>query len=167
MSTADAVAREAEWLRTSGDGLPALLTEDGGPWDLVQAYAPRTPPERKASLYVMRRGFHTRRWSQQRRMAGYDFHLVCLWPIGQTTVGVDMAENEQAAFDQALMLLVERIEGYVDDKSHGARFLAVAEGDASNSTRIEVEFQDPGESLSDAFLAATITYSADDTDYVM
>jgi hypothetical protein len=37
MSTADAVARELAWL-TAVDDLPSLLTGDGGPWDVIQAY---------------------------------------------------------------------------------------------------------------------------------
>ena len=48
MSTADAVDREAAWLATSGDGLPALLVTAGGPFGVVQAYWPRTPGKRTA-----------------------------------------------------------------------------------------------------------------------
>jgi hypothetical protein len=168
VSTSDAVAREAAWLATSGDGLPALLAANGGPWDVVQAYLPRTPAQRQSQIYVLRRSFNTHRWSQQRRMPTYAFHLSCLWPIGGTTIGTGIAEDEQQAFDTALGLLVQRIEGFVADKSHGARFLAVAEGDATNTTVINVEFTDPGQTINaGGFLGATVTYTADDTDYVM
>ena len=168
MSTADAVQREAAWLATSGDGLPSLLVADGGPWDVVQAYLPRTPVQRQSQIYVLRRGFNTHRFAQQRRMPTYQFHLTCLWPVGGTSIGTGIAEDEQAAFDNALGLLVQRIEGFVSDKSHGGRFLSIAEGDASNSTRIDVQYTDPGKTVgSGAYLEAQVTYTGDDTDYVM
>lgn len=166
MSTADAVAREAAWLTTSGDGLPALLTAAGGPWDVVQAYLPRTPAQRQSQIYVLRRSFNTHRWSQQRRMATYGFHLSCLWPIGGTTIGTGIAEDEQQAFDAALDLLVQRIEGHVDDKSHNGRFLSV--GESPDGTLIDVQYTDPGQTISQGgFLQASVTYAGDDTDYVM
>lgn len=166
MSAADAVAREAAWLTTSGDGLPALLTAAGGPWDVIQAYMPRTPAARQSQIYVLRRGFDTHRWSQQRRMATHRLHLTCSWPIGGTTTGTGIAEAEQAAFDAALDLLVQRIEGFVGDKTHGGRFLSV--GESPDGTRIDVEFTDPGQTVNaGAFLQAVVTYQADDTDYVM
>lgn len=167
MSSADAVAREAAWLRATGGGLPSLLATDGGPFDVVQAYLPRTPSERQSQLYVMRRDFSTGRVAQQRRMATHQFHLVCIWPIGRTTIGEEIGEAEQQAFDDALGLVVQRIEGYVGDKTHGGRFLAVAEGDASNGTKIDVSYIDPVQTFDGGYVAATITYSADDTEYAM
>lgn len=166
MSTSDAVAREAAWLTTSGDGLPALLTSAGGPWDVVQAYLPRTPAQRQSQIYVLRRSFNTHRWSQQRRMASHGFHLSCLWPIGGTTIGTGIAEDEQRAFDDALALLLERIEGFVSDKSHGGRFLSI--GESPDGTTIDVQYTDPGQTINaGGFLGAQVTYTGDDTDYVM
>jgi len=166
VSTGDAVDRETAWLKASGDGLPALLVADGGPWDVVQAYVPRTPGQRQSQIYVVRRGFDTHRWSQQRRMASFRFHLACMWPVGGTTIDTSIAEAEQRAFDAALALLVQRIEGHVGDKSHGGRFLSI--GESPDGTLIDVQYDDPAKSIAGgAFLSAQVTYTGDDTDYVM
>lgn len=166
MSTADAVDRETAWLQTTGDGLPSLLKTAGGPWDVIQAYLPRTPQTKKAQIYVLRRRFTTERRAQQRRMPTYNFHLTCLWPIGGTTIGTGIAEQEQRAFDAALDLLIQRLEDQTGDKSHGGRFLAVVESE--NGGRIDVEYTDPAQTIgSGAFLEAAVTYLADDTEYVM
>lgn len=166
INTGDAVTREATWLAVHGDGLPALLTTNGGPWDVVQAYLPRTPANRKSQLYVLRRRFMTERMDQQRRLATYTFHLACMWPVGGTTVGTNIAEAEQAAFDAAIDLVRQRVEGFVGDKSHGGRFLSV--GESPNGTKFDVEYGDPAQTMSGgAFLEASITYVADDAEYVM
>ncbi|NUP48068.1 MAG: hypothetical protein HOW97_12245 [Catenulispora sp.] len=166
--TATAVDRETAWLTTTGDGLPALLTSAGGPWDVIQAYATRTPAQRQSQIYVLRRGFATDRWSQQRRMPSYRMHLACLWPVGGTTTGTGIAEDEQRAFDNALALLVQRIEAFVGDKSHGGRFLNVADAEAGPGSRVDVTFDDPVQTITNgAYLSAQVTYTANDTDYVM
>jgi hypothetical protein len=55
MPYADAVAREAAWLVTSGDGLPALLKTAGGRWDVVQGYWPGNRLHaQKTGIYVRR-----------------------------------------------------------------------------------------------------------------
>lgn len=165
MSLADAPTREAEWLTTTGDGLPSLLTADGGPWDVIQAYLPRSPQTRKTQVYVLRRRYPTHRIAQQRRRATHQFHLVCQWPIGATTVGTPLAEDEQQAFDNALALLVQRIEAFTFDKTHGGRFESVAEGD--DQAVIDVQLGDPGQDIPNGVLTAQVTYNADDTEYIM
>ena len=165
MSTADAVARETAWLTSSNDGLPALLTANGGPWDVIQAYLSRTPATQKTQIYVLRRRLATVRFAQQRRMPSYSFHLQCVWPLGATTTGTPLFETEQANLDQALALLVQRIEGFVGDKTHGGRFLSVAE--APHGTSIDVDLGDPAQGLTEGRLTATVTYMADDPDYTM
>jgi hypothetical protein len=160
---ANAVAREAAWLAAHGDGLPALLTANGGPWDVIQAYMPRTPATSKTQLFVLRRRWHTDRFGTGRRLPSYQLHLVAYWPIGATTIANGIAETEQAAFDAALALLVQRIEGFVSDHSHGGRFLSVAE--APPATAIEVEYGDPAQAVTSGVLTATVTYTADDQDY--
>lgn len=164
MSLADAVSRETAWLTTTGDGLPALLTANGGPWDVIQAYLPRTPQQRKTQLYVLRRRFPTRRIAQQRRRATHYFHLVAHWPIGATTAGTGIAEDEQQALDNALALLVQRIEGFEFDKTHGGRFQAVAEGE--DLAVIDVQLGDPAQDIPNGVLTAQVTYTADDTEYI-
>jgi hypothetical protein len=164
VSLSDAVVRETAWLTTTGDGLPALLTADGGPWDVIQAYQPRTPQTRKTQLYVLRRRFPTRRFAQQRRIVTHYFELRAKWPIGASTTGVGIAETEQQALDNALALLVERIEDFVGDKSHGGRFMSVAE--APNGAQIEVRLGDPEQEIPTGLLTATVAYTADDEDYI-
>jgi hypothetical protein len=166
VSTADAVAREAAWLSTSiPDGLPLLLSAVGGPWDVIQAYMPRTPIAQQTQIYVLRRKLITSRFAQQRRMATYHFHLSCVWPIGATASGPQIAELEQQAFDAAISLLVTRLEGFVNDKSHGGRFLSVAE--APNGSQIDVDYDDPGADIANGKLTASVTYTADDADYTI
>lgn len=161
MSTADVVDREAAWLATSGDGLPALLTTAGGPFGVVQAYWPRTPGKRTAGqLYVMRRTINEKRFANQRRMDTYHLVLKLIWPL---TSGSGNAEADQRAFDVAIDQVIARIGGFRGDKTHGGRFLSVAEGDHSGVT---VHFDDPASTLPpEAEFRAEITYSADDVDF--
>lgn len=163
-STSQAVTDEAAWLATAiPDGLPLLLSSVGGPWDVIQAYMPRTPIAQQTQIYVLRRRLVTARFAQQRRMATHHFHLSCVWPIGSSTTASGIAEAEQLALDQALELLVTRIEGTVSDKSHGRRFLSVAE--APNDTQIDVDVADPAQGIANGYLTATVTYTADSADY--
>ena len=163
MTSATAVDREAAWLATAGDGLPALKATAGGPFDVIQAYIPRSPALRKKGLYVTRPGFGDARFSQQRRMPTYSLRLVIQWPISS---GAGSAETEQRALDAAIDLVLQRIVGPLMDKTHGGRFLAVAE--APDHGPIQV-IQPPlsliGLSGSDAALTAEIHYAADDADY--
>lgn len=158
---------EAAWLSASGDGLPALLTRDGGPWDVIQAYMPRTPHQRQTQIYVLRRKVVTRRLSQQRRITTHHIVLALVWPIGQGTTAEYIAEDEQRAFDAAIDLLVTRIEAYVGDKSHGGRFLSVGEADGNEGTErahIEVDISDPAETVPGGYLIANVSYLADSPD---
>jgi hypothetical protein len=156
MGTADAVDREVAWLTTSGDGLPDLLADVGGPWDNIQAYWPRTPATRQKSIYVMRRGFRDERTANVRRMPTYQFALKIVWPLSS---GSGSAETEQRALDAAIDLLLQRIDGPMLDKTHGGRFLSVAE----NPRYVDVTFVDPEQTIAaTASLRAEVAYSADD-----
>jgi hypothetical protein len=161
LSTADAVAREAEWLAgfDATDGLPGLLAAYGGPFDVVHAYLPRTPAQRKRALYVLRSNLRVERFGFNRKINHHTFMLRLSWP--QTSQTGD-AESVQAAFDTAVDLVVQRVAGLFLDKTHGARFMSVAE----NPADIAVDFADPEQSTKDrADLTAVITYVADDQDY--
>lgn len=154
--TADAVARETAWLVASGDGLPALLATAGGPWDTVQAYYPRTPYEQRRSIYVLRHRVEQKRFAAQRVMHTYPFRLILWWPI----LALDgSAEEEQQAFDNAIDLLLQRILGPLGDKTHGGRFLSVAEDPKIS----DVDFTDPEQTIpAMGGFRAEVTYSADD-----
>lgn len=160
VSTADAVARETTWLTASGDGLPALLAADGGPWDVVQAYVPRSPNASRRQIYVARARVEQPRTSNQRLMTKHHFRLRAIWPMRS---GAGEAEAEQAAFDVGLDLLLQRIWGGLYDHTHGGRFLSVAE----NPRTVEVELDAVEQTAPQigAFLAA-ISYTADDTETI-
>jgi hypothetical protein len=161
VSSADAVARETAWLQayTAADGLPALLKSSGGPFDVVQAYMPRTPAKRRRSLYVLRRGLVVERFGFNRKINHYTFELRVVWPQSSPT---GQAESVQQSLDDAVELALKRVSGLFQDKTHGARFLSVAE----DPTTINVVFGDPEQSIqAQADLTCSITYQADDQDY--
>ncbi|ELP67679.1 hypothetical protein STRTUCAR8_08550 [Streptomyces turgidiscabies Car8] len=161
MSSADAVARETAWLAgyDAGDGLPGLLKAYGGPFDVVQAYVPRTGAQRQARLYVTRSQLRVERFGFNRKINHHTFMLRLYWPQSSPT---GQAESVQQDFDTAVDLVVQRISGLFMDKTHGARFLSVAE----NPNDIDVQFGDPEASIqAKAELTALITYQADDQDY--
>ncbi|MEV4438517.1 hypothetical protein AB0K09_05760 [Streptomyces sp. NPDC049577] len=160
MSSADAVTREAAWLSdyNPADSLPALHTALGGPFDVVQAYLPRTPAQRRTQLYVLRRQLREERTAHVRRMARHLFELRIIWPASSPT---GSSEDPQQALDTAVGLVLERIGGLMLDKTHGGRFLSVAE----NPPEVTVDYTDPEPGLRDrADLRCTITYWADDTE---
>lgn len=129
-TTANAVDREVAWLSTSGDGLPNLLAEAGGRFDLVNPYWNRTPPQRKRIIWVNRARFRIEREAHVRKMITYHFELEVWWPLAVQT---GSAEEEQRTFDLALNDLAMRISGFGydgtrnADKTHGGRFLSVGE----------------------------------------
>lgn len=153
--TADAVTREVAWLTTWGDnGLPALLTADGGPWDVVQAYYPRTPYEERTSIYVLRRQTQQRRLATQRIKQLYPFRLICWWPLRDVS---GSAEVEQQNFDTALDLLLQRILGPLQDKTHGGRFLVTGEAERL----VDITYTDPERTIPQmGGLRAEVTYTA-------
>jgi len=157
-TTATAVKREAAWLKTSGDGLPGLLESAGGPFDIVQAYLQRTPPEVR-SLYVLRSRLVSTHFAAVRRMPKYRFLLRVVWPIRDPQ---GEAEDDQQLLDDAVELVLARITGFTHDKTHGGRFLSVGETDEPT-----VVFADPARTMYDFnALTCDITYGADDYETV-
>lgn len=158
MGNANAVTREAEWLAAYNpdDGLPGLLRAYGGPFDVVQAYWPRTPAARRNCLYVMRRNITSGRTANVRTMDRYQFVLRIVWPM---TAPTGSAEAAQQALDDAVELVLQRVGGLFMDKTHGGRFLSVAE----NPPQSDATFDDPAASIaSKVDLRVDITYWADD-----
>ncbi len=154
-TTADAIARETAWLRTGGDGLPALEAANGGPFDVVQAYFPRTPASEQRSLFVMRNRLRSVRFANIRNMAKHHLLLRLWWPA---VAGDGAVESDQQALDDAVELVFARIGGTLGDKTHGGRFLSVAESGDQEAT-----FHDPMRSLPEVgALICDITYDADD-----
>ncbi|MCW2900930.1 MAG: hypothetical protein JWO67_3195 [Streptosporangiaceae bacterium] len=164
-TTSDAVDREVAWLTTSGDGLPALLKAAGGPWDICQAYGPRTQTARKSGIYLLRSSLTEVRFNNHRKMDSYDFRAKLWWPIGSTTVTAPIWEQEQRGFDAAIDLLIQRLRGLPQDHTHGGRFLTV--GETPGNGRITVRFEDPERTANanPAALIAEAFWPADDNDF--
>lgn len=157
MSTADAVDREVAWLQTTGDGLPPLVGTGAGQFGNVQAYWSRTPGRRGSNVFVLRRGIHDKRFANVRRMATYEFVLKVIWPLSS---GQGSAESDQRAFDVAIDRVLQRIDGFPGDKSHGGRFRSVAEDPAY----VTVQFGDPEHTPATGEFHAEIHYFADDSE---
>lgn len=129
-TTADAVSREAAWLATANDGLPNLLAEAGGRWDVINTYWMRTPAQRKRLIIINKSHMSIKRMAHVRKMITYHFELELLWPLATQT---GAAESDQQEFDLAIDDLMKRISGFgytvngLADKTHGGRFLSVGE----------------------------------------
>lgn len=174
VTSADACDREAGWLSLPGnaqDGLPSLLVVDGGPWDVIQAYQPRTPAARKAQVFVTRLDMSLERFGHVRSIFAYDFVLKLRWPLSS---GSGNAESDQRAFDAAVHLLCMRIRGVGPnqpggaDKTHGGAFLQAAEGSDVSHTMpgVRVHFVDAEQTITAGLdFQATVMYAADDRDF--
>lgn len=174
VTSADACDREAAWLALPGssdDQLPSLLTVDGGPWDIVQAYQRRTPPTRTSAVFVARSDIHLERFGHQRSIFGYNFVLKLWWPMSSSQ---GSAEGDQRAFDVAVHALCMRIRGIAPntphgmDKTHNGAFMQVAEGSNVTATMpgVHVHFEDAEETLNGgSWFRATAMYMADDRDF--
>jgi len=158
--TSTAVQREADWLNTTGDGLPDLKSAG---WGVVQAYWPGNRfATQKPGIYVLRRHLDDNHPMAQRYRPQYQITLKVVWPIRVGTPNI--AEKEQQAFDTAIGYLLQRIRGPVGDKTHGGRFLSVAEIPEQGS--VSVVWDDPELTIEAAKeLRATVTYYADDIEF--
>jgi hypothetical protein len=160
VSTADAADREAAWLATTTDALPALPATSGGPWQVIQAYWPGAAlAAQKTGIYVLRTQLEDVRHGSQRIRPAYEFHLKLVWPVRVTREGI--AETEQRALDAAVDLLIQRIRGPLGDKTHGGRFLSV--GEDLGKPAPAVTWDDPEQTIpAGKALRALVTYHADD-----
>jgi hypothetical protein len=161
LNTETAVTRETAWLNTAGDGLPALTEPNGGPWDTITAYYPRTPYQERRTIYVMRHKIQQKRFGAQRVLHTYPFRLILWWPLLDRE---GSAEADAQLFDDAIDLLLQRILGPLGDKTHGGRFLSTGEGALGDgsASRVDVDYTDPEQTLLLGGLRAEVSYSADD-----
>jgi hypothetical protein len=90
-----------------------------------------------------------------RQRAEHHFRVMLYWPLSS---GTGSGETDQAAFDAAVDLLLTRVAGLPFDKTHGARFLSVAE----NPAWITVTFEPAERAVESGYFAAMLTYVADD-----
>lgn len=163
MSSGDAVAREASWLTTSGDGLPALLTADGGPWDVIAAYTQGAQTRTQATaIYVTRGRAQQYRVANARLRPRYPMRLELRWPVRQISPGSSsIAAEEQQALDDAIELLRQRVTGPLGDKTHGGRFLSAAE--VKGAPGWDVQYEPAARTIRESKeLCAVAMYPVDD-----
>ena len=161
MAYSDALDRETAWL-TTVDTLPSLLTVNGGPFQVVQARYPRTPAKMKTALYVTRypgSSMQGERFAIGRTLQTHHLRLIAEWPI---TSGQGSAEADQLAFDEAIDLILTRVYGPLGDKTHGGRFLSVAENPAPGVVNVDAD--DPIRAIAAGRFTTRIDYHADDTE---
>lgn len=157
MSTSDAAAREYAWLNTTGDALPSLPYNAGGPFQVLEAYWPRTPATNKTGLYVLRPRMLAPRVAAQRIRPRYQMRLRVVWPVLTTTS--PLLETAQQDLDDAVALVLTRVQGPLGDKSHGGRFLSAAE----DPRQVEAQFADPETSMAQyKSLRCDVLYAIDD-----
>ncbi len=160
-TTDTAVDREVAWL-TSVDALPPLLAANGGPFDTVQAYIPRTPAMRERRLEIRRTNLELLRTASIRTLPRHTFQAVITWPLSS---GSGTGEDDQRALDVAVNQLATRLAGTMGDKTHGGRFLSVAEPEHAGAVGIHVAFDDPARTMADRNVLGfrcAVTWSADD-----
>jgi hypothetical protein len=151
--------RETAWLTAVDGFVPPLLAVNGGPWEVLQAFYARTPGTQKTQCYVWAGEISDERVGGIRIRSTYQITLDLHWPLRQTTS--PLAEQEQQAFKSAVGLLVQRIRGPVNDKSHGGAFLSA--GEVPRSPGVHVMFEHPSVTIPvDKELRAQVTYYADD-----
>lgn len=125
VSYADAVTAEAEWfgLDLTADGIPPLVSADGGPFTLLAPYLRRQDQRPRQCLLT-----HTT--SRDRRIAKDLLHVdhevaaLVLWPNPGAAL---RSHEDQAALDEAVDAVVKRIRGPVGDSTHGGRWWRVGE----------------------------------------
>ena len=159
----DPCAREAAWLRTTNDSRP-VLPAPAGPWQIIQAYWPGARLDvNQTGVYVCWGEDIDRRSAGIRIMPRYSFVLKMVWPVRNVTgsAGKGLAETEQLNMRAAANLLIQRVRGFVRDKSHGARFLSVGETPSGQPPR--VVYMDAEVTIREMrSLRATVSYVADD-----
>jgi len=158
VTTDTAVARETAWLATITDALPYLPSYAGGAWDVVQGFWPGSRiTTQKTGIYLWARTISDPRISNQRIRAQYEFTLKLIWPV-KAQAG-PLAETEQQNLATAVDAVVRRIRGLVGDKTHGGRFLSVAE----NPRTVTVSFEDAEATIPETkALYGSVVYRADD-----
>jgi hypothetical protein len=165
MGLDSAVARETAWLlTTSGDSLPFLPANAGGPWDVIAPYDQGAATRTQATaIYVQRGHVQQIRVANQRIRPRYPMRLELRWPVrvispGSTSIAAQEAQN----FDDAIEALRARVTGPLGDKTHGGRFLSAAIG-SKGQPDIDVQFEPAGQTVKAAKeLRAVAMYWVDD-----
>ena len=143
MSYADALIREAAWLRADVVGLPPLLANTGdgtGPFGVVEAY-PRKVQQQDYQLFVCRDPYAERRMDAagQWRAGMHGIALLILW---NRVVAPTKAQLDQVKLDEAVDRVLNRVRGFPADHTHGGRFHSVGVNQLGTD-EIRVEYPDP------------------------
>lgn len=133
---ATAVDREADWLKLEPLVGYSALTGDDGPFDYIGP-RPKRLSQHPRQVHVFRERYTERRIATGTKWAQHDLVLAVLWPLNSP----ERSDSEQAALDDGLDRLVERVRGRLIDHDHGGRFFAVVETEGVNGA-IEVRYPD-------------------------
>lgn len=163
----DAVQREVDWLAEQVTGLPVLLRDQGGPFDLILPYGRKagTLPAGRY-MFAYRESTVERRFAFQQKIQAHRFRLRISWPVRAPGAQpeVDLAELDAAVED--VLAKVRGVINPLPDHSHGGRFLDVAEGDeGSDRTGTEVTGDDPDTAIEQSKAKVEIRYIAVDNPF--
>jgi hypothetical protein len=149
-----AISRETDWFRAdeSASGLATLTGP--GLFATVGGY-PHDINRRQRELFLWRDAVEYRRVGAGGQV-GLLHHMVATvkWPLSRTA---SAAAVDQAALDTALGLVVMRIAGLFQDKTHGQRF-----AEAGDTDGIRFDYSDPNMVEKDERLQVAIHYTAED-----
>jgi hypothetical protein len=158
LSTDTVITREVEWLSTTDDSLPVLVKTDmqdgSAPFDVIAGYWPRQPGNVRA-VYVLKLNTQVIAETPGRVMPRHTMSLRVRYPI----INGDLVVAQQG-LDAALELLLLRVVGPLQTKTHGGRFLACAEPLVWGQPGVTVVLDDPARA--DGSLTASVTYVIDD-----
>ncbi|HJV09472.1 MAG TPA: hypothetical protein VJ653_07315 [Acidimicrobiales bacterium] len=123
MSYADALDREAEWygLDLVDDGIPALASADGGPFDVVATHVRRLA-QAGHQLYLAHGPTTQPASSKSTTRLDHQVAALVLW----AAVGAGArAHVDQASMEEAVAKVIARVIGPVGDVGHGGRWFKV------------------------------------------
>lgn len=171
MGWGDAVQRETDWLTDiTTVGLPVLLASEGGAWDLVLPYGRANGTVSPARVLFISRvsGTDARFTIGAQRIQAHQFLVSAEWPVRASS----NPQADLAAFDAAIETVLIRIRGLVGDKTHGSRFLSVAEGheatggQTSAPARIDIDIDAPALAIANSKVTARISHVAVDLPFI-
>lgn len=162
----DAVQREVDWLTEEVVGLPVLLKDQGGAFDLVLPYGRKAGslPVGGRYMFVYREATVERRFAIQQKIQIHRLRLRVSWPVRAPGAQpeVDLAELDAAVED-----ILAKVRGPFGDHTHGGRFLDAAEGDeGSDRTGTEVTSDDPDTAIEQSKAKVEIRYIAVDVPFI-
>lgn len=124
MPYADALAVEEAWFTSPLVGVPVLVAEDGGPFDIVAAQVRRLSQARR-QLFLGHGPTTSARGSKTGdRFVTHEVVALVFWSAPGAG---GRAHEDQASLDEATERVLARVRGPVGDYTHGGRWWSVGE----------------------------------------